>query len=133
MSMRTLRFCFSVFVLAISALVVHPQTGNDAETARKVVPQLPVPSGPFGIARVACHWIDTSRPDRYSSLPQAHRELMVYLWYPSAEKAAGATGAYLPGAKQMDADPGIQHRMHDNYGVSWPLIVSGAIHSHAVE
>ena len=133
MSIRALRFCFSVFVLAISSLVVSAQTDNDTETTGKVVPRLPVPSGPFGIGRVACHWIDTSRPDRYSSLPRAHRELMVYLWYPSAEKAAGATGAYLPGAKQMDADPEIQHRMRDDYGVIWPHIVSGAIYSHAVD
>ncbi len=57
---------------------------------------------------------------------------MVYLWYPT-DQAAGAKGAYLPSARQMDADPELQKRMRDDYGVNWPLIVSGAIYSHAVD
>ena len=132
MNMRAIRLSFVTCVLAISALAVHTQAGDHADPTRKVVPQLPIPSGPFGIGRVACHWIDTSRPDRFSSLPQAHRELIVYLWYPT-DQAAGAKGAYLPGAKQMDAEPKIQKRMRDDYGVNWPLIVSGAIYSHAAD
>ncbi|HTG16945.1 MAG TPA: hypothetical protein VK747_16980, partial [Blastocatellia bacterium] len=42
-------------------------------------------------------------------------------------------GAYLPGAKQLEADAGAQAAMRDDHGVNWPLIVSGAIYSHAVE
>src|SRR5438477_7537408 len=132
MSTRILRFCFSMFVVAVSANTVRAQTAKPAETPGKVVPQLQVPAGPFGIGRVACHWIDASRPDRFSSLPQARRELMVYLWYPT-DQAAGAKGAYLPSARQMDADPELQKRMRDDYGVNWSLIVSGAIYSHAVD
>ena len=133
MSTRTIRFCFSVFVLAIAAINVDAQASKDVETADKVAPRLPVPSGPFGIGRVPCHWIDTSRPDRYSSLPGAKSELIVYLWYPTEGEAAGAKGVYLPGAKQMEADPEIQKRMRGVYGVNWPLIVSGTIYSHAVD
>jgi dienelactone hydrolase len=58
---------------------------------------------------------------------------MVYLWYPSARGAAGETAAYLPGARQMDADPDVQHQMKEEYGALWPLMVSREIKSHAIE
>jgi hypothetical protein len=45
-----------------------------------VSPKIPVPSGPFGIGRVGYDWVDPSRPDRHSTEPNAHRELMVYFW-----------------------------------------------------
>jgi len=96
-------------------------------------PELPVPSGAYGIGRVGYDWTDTSRPDRFSSVPQAHRELMVHVWYPTSAKSAGVNGTYLPGARQMDASPEIQRGMREDYGANWPLIVSNAIHSHAVE
>jgi len=97
------------------------------------VPRLPTPSGPFGIGRAGYDWTDTSRHDRFSSDPQAHRELMVYLWYPAARTAKEAHGAYLPGAKRMDMLPGVGKGMRENYGDNWPLILSGAVYSHAVD
>jgi len=91
-----------------------------------------MPSGPYGIGRVGFDWTDATRPDQFASKPGAHRELMVYVWYPAAAKSAEASGTYLPGAKAMDAAPEIQARMREDYGSNWPLIVSGAIVSHAV-
>jgi pimeloyl-ACP methyl ester carboxylesterase len=96
-------------------------------------PKLPTPSGPYGIGRVAYDWIDTSRMDRLSPDPHHPRELMVYLWYPTTHPSSDAHGVYLSGAKQMDADPELGRQMRDGYGDNWPLIVSGAIYSHAVE
>ena len=106
-------------------------SGSFAHAA--AAPQLPEPSGPFGIGRVGYDWTDASRPDRFSSDPKAHRELMVYLWYPTSPKPADAHGIYLAGAKQMDADPNVQQVMREGYGDNWPLIVSNAIYSHAVD
>ena len=97
------------------------------------LPKLPAPSGPFGIGRVGYDWVDPSRPDQYSGNPKAHRELMVYLWYPTSEKSADAKGAYLPGAQRMDTLPEIQKRMSREFGRNWAAITSGAIFSHAVE
>jgi pimeloyl-ACP methyl ester carboxylesterase len=97
------------------------------------LPKIPAPSGPFGIGRVGYDWVDPSRPDPYSSDPKAHRELMVYFWYPTSEKPADAEGAYLPGAQRMDALPEIQSRMSHEFGKSWAGMISGAISSHAVE
>ena len=97
------------------------------------LPKLPVPSGPFGIGRVGYHWVDQSCPDQYSSDPKAHRELMVYFWYPTIEKSEDAKGSYLPGAKRMDTLPEIQRWMNREFGRNWAAITSGAIFSHAVE
>ena len=58
---------------------------------------------------------------------------MVYVWYPASTNRADAKGTYLPGAKQMDAAPDIQRGMRDDYGANWPLIVSNAIYSHAID
>jgi hypothetical protein len=92
---------------------------------------LPLPSGPFGIGRIAFDWTDTARPDRYSSDPKAHHELMVYLWYPAAKASETVRGTYLPGAREMDANPEVRQALQSDYGTNWPLIVSGAIYSHA--
>jgi predicted dienelactone hydrolase len=117
--------------LASSGAMYHQTTGDTPSAAHTVaVPQLPTPSGPFGIGRVGYDWTDSARPDRYSTDPQAHRELMVYLWYPTSQKAAETKGPYLPAAKEMDAIPDIQHRMQQEFEGNWPLIVSGTITSH---
>jgi dienelactone hydrolase len=96
-------------------------------------PKLSTPSGPFGIGRSSYGWTDSSRPDRYSSDPQARRELMVYVWYPTSEKRADPRAAYIPGAKELDARPELRRRMDNEFGANWPSMVSGEIFSHAVE
>lgn len=112
---------------------VQAGTSGRPSAASTVVPRLPDPPGPYGIGRVGYDWVDTTRPDRFAGNPAAHRELMVYVWYPARGKPEGAKGAYLPGAMQMDRVPEIQRRMREEYEANWPLIVSGAILSHAVE
>jgi dienelactone hydrolase len=118
----------TLIAAALTAAFAH-----SAVTQSAVAPRLPVASGPFGIGRIGYEWIDPSRPDRFSSDPTARRRLMVYLWYPSSQKNDRPGGAYLPGAQQMDRDPDAQRAMRDDHGAVWPLIVSGAIRSHAVD
>ncbi len=126
-----LAFCV-VFGLAGANLAMHGQTNPKPDiSAAAAASQLPKPSGRFGIGRVGFDWVDHSRMDRFTS--GAHRELMVYLWYPTDKESLGHKGVYWPGAKQMDATPEIQRSMRDKFESSWPLIVSGAIFSHAVE
>jgi hypothetical protein len=109
--------------------VQQPSASSGAMTSA-VVPEIPYPSGPLGIGRIGCDWIDTSRPDNYD--PKRKRELMVYFWYPTA-KSIGAKGQYLPGAKQMDALPAIHGYMSQEFGRLWAPIVSGEISSHAID
>jgi dienelactone hydrolase len=100
---------------------------------RPQIPQLPVPAGPFGVGRIGYEWIDTSRSDMHSADPLKHRDLMVYLWYPSPKRESGKLGVYLPGAIQMNGDPTVQPAMKAEFEGNWPFIVSGAISSHAIE
>jgi len=93
---------------------------------------LPEPSGQYGIGRVGFDWVDTSRPDRYSQVARAHREMMVYLWYPAMVKK-DFKGMYQPGAKQMDADAQAGGFYREDDAAKWQMIVSGAIYSHAQE
>jgi dienelactone hydrolase len=96
-------------------------------------PAMPLPAGPFGIGRVGYDWTDDSRQEDESADPKTHRELMVYFWYPAAEKSAETRGVYIPGAQQIDRAPEAQTRMIRQFGANWPRILSGAIYSHAAE
>jgi hypothetical protein len=111
------------------AYVQQPSASSSVQPSA-ALPQIPSPSGPFGIGRIGLHWIDASRPDDYD--PKRQRELMVYFWYPTA-KSAGAKGQYLPGAAQMDALPEIHTFMSHEFGNLWAPIVSGEISSHAID
>ena len=102
-------------------------------TQQANIPQIPTPPGAFGVGRAAYEWIDAARPDGHSNDPQAHRDLMVYLWYPAQKGKAGKIGEYLPGAKQMDADSAVRRGMQEEFETNWRLILSGAIASHAIE
>jgi len=125
-----LAFCF--LTVPVSALARSRDGAVLSETQTAVAPRLPIPSGPFGIGRIGLDWIDSTRPDRYASDPYAHRELMVYLWYPIQKRAAGVRGVYLPGAREMDANPETQKRQRGEFEAAWPFIVSGEVYSHAV-
>ncbi|HEY4047051.1 MAG TPA: hypothetical protein VGM27_09305 [Acidobacteriaceae bacterium] len=123
---------YGAFTLAIAQDSPSQHQLPSPSGQRQDILQLPAPSGPFGIGRVGYEWIDTSRPDGHSADPQAHRDLMVYVWYPSPKREAGRIGVYLPGAKQMNADAAIQPAMKGEFESSWPFIVSETITSHAI-
>jgi predicted esterase len=128
-------------IVSSLAISLQPSLGAASQTATApqdtqatgAIPTLPAPSGTFGIGRIGYEWIDLSRPDPYSTDPQAHRDLMVYLWYPSARGKTGQAGWYLPGAGAMDADSDLQPHMKQEFEAAWPLIVSGKIRPHAIE
>jgi dienelactone hydrolase len=96
-------------------------------------PQIPSPTGPYRIGRVAYDWTDTTRLDTIGTDPKRNRELMVWLWYPAERSSVQPHGAYLPGAKQIDADVQLGPSMREGYGETWPQILSGTIYSHTVE
>jgi dienelactone hydrolase len=108
---------------------------NDVQTdaAKAATPRLPAPSGTYGIGRLGYEWTDVTRPDGHSTDPQAHRDLMVYLWYPSSREIAGEAALYLPGAREMNADPIVQPLTRGEFEAAWPLIVSGNIRPNAIE
>jgi hypothetical protein len=117
------------FCIALLAGANQPASFSGGHRSPEI-PELPSPSGPFGIGRVGFDWTDPSRRDEFDS--SRHRELMVYVWYPTA-RPPKAIGQYLPGAAQMDAKTDIKKFMSGEFGDAWTSIVSGAISSHAVE
>lgn len=126
--------------LLLAALANATPQGSSSQSEPKnrsaqqsEIPQLQTPTGRFGIGRVGYEWTDVSRPDGHSVDPHAHRDLMVYLWYPAPKGKAGGLGEYLPGAKRMDADAAVLPVMREEFEGNWPLIVSGAIRSLAIE
>lgn len=116
------------FARVLSVVVVAVPIASLAQP-----PAMPVPAGPFGIGRVGYDWTDDSRQEADSADPKARRELMVYFWYPTTDKSADTRGAYIPGAKQIDKMQEAQTRMIRQFGANWPLMISGAIYSHAAE
>lgn len=63
-------------------------------------PELPAPTGPFGVGRIIVHWQDLSRREVLSSSPKARRELVVWIWYPAT--ANGPSAPYIPDLKALE-------------------------------
>jgi predicted dienelactone hydrolase len=58
---------------------------------------LPQPAGPYAAGRVAFDWVDPNRLEPFGDDPGAHRELLVWAWYPAAlTSSAGLPAPYLP-------------------------------------
>jgi hypothetical protein len=58
---------------------------------------LPVPTGPYAVGRVEYDWVDPARAETFGPGRDGRRELDVWVWYPAASMATGATAApYLP-------------------------------------
>jgi predicted dienelactone hydrolase len=58
--------------------------------------RFPQPTGPYKIGTVTYHWVDTARPEIFTTDPNDRRELMVQIWYPAREDSKGRGGPYLP-------------------------------------
>jgi pimeloyl-ACP methyl ester carboxylesterase len=114
----------------LASAVVAVSLMDPQLTIMQEVQRIPEPTGIFRIGRDAFDWTDLKRSDPFSRNPAAHRELMVYIWYPTASPQTFPTAAYLPGARQIDAVGGSEQSRRS---LNWPLIVSGEITSHAQE
>src|SRR3984957_7188267 len=68
-------------------------------------PSLPMPSGSYGVGRVSYEMVDPSRSEPLSPKPDAHRRMMVNVWYPTDKepKAGEVTAPYLPGLDEAES------------------------------
>jgi predicted dienelactone hydrolase len=57
---------------------------------------LPAPTGPFAVGRVTDVWADDVPADASEPVPGTQRELLVWIWYPSAPGQSGPMDDYLP-------------------------------------
>src|SRR5437762_13103582 len=57
---------------------------------------LPAPTGPFAVGRSLYDWTDASAVDALAPVAGTRRELLVWIWYPSADDPRAAMDDYLP-------------------------------------
>jgi predicted dienelactone hydrolase len=59
------------------------------------VPQLPTPTGPYGVGTRIAYLSEEARSDPYSDPPGRPRELMMQVWYPIDPTVSGEAAPYL--------------------------------------
>jgi len=57
---------------------------------------LPRPSGHFAVGRTTYTWVNNAERDELAPSPEAQREVVVWIWYPSAATRSAAPVEYLP-------------------------------------
>jgi platelet-activating factor acetylhydrolase isoform II len=89
--------------------------------------QLPKPTGKYLIGRIKYRWVDVSRTEQFSKVAGAHRELMVYVWYPADSPNKPAKySEYLPGADSIASSKDGKDLV-DFWGHSWAMLQSNKI------
>jgi dienelactone hydrolase len=66
---------------------------------------LPQPTGELAVGRTILDWTDDSTPDALAPMPGTKRELLVWIWYPSAARPSVAADDYLPASMREAAAP----------------------------
>ncbi|MGZ3638934.1 MAG: alpha/beta hydrolase family protein [Ktedonobacterales bacterium] len=80
----------ALLLVAVATLSVVVQAQRSAQVT------LPAPTGPYAVGRTLYDWIDPSRAETFAPKPGAHRELMVWVWYPATPPPDAHTAPYLP-------------------------------------
>src|SRR5580765_4575222 len=83
---RRIVWTIKALVLAGVAACVLLISGLLIENSRTV--SLPQPSGPFAVGRAIEDWVDDSGIDKLAPVPGTTRELLVWIWYPTADTIA---------------------------------------------
>lgn len=88
--------------------------------------QLPPPTGKYGVSRIGYDWTDKSRVDPTARIPGDHREIMVYLWYPTDKNRRDGRAEYLPGVDAIANSPEAR-AMKEFWGDAWELVSLGRV------
>src|SRR5260370_34979262 len=67
---------------------------------------LPTPTGSFAVGRAIYDWTDDAELDALAPVPGTKRELLVWIWYPSAAGQSVAMDDYVPAQMRAAAGPG---------------------------
>src|SRR6266849_9939324 len=73
---------------------------------RRAETTLPMPTGSFAVGRAIYDWTDDARLDTLAPVPGTKRELLVWIWYPSAAGQSVAMDDYVPAQMRSAAGPG---------------------------
>lgn len=63
--------------------------------------RFPKPSGPNEIGTLTYHWVDTHRPEIFTTDSNDHRELMVQIWYPARGDSTSPRAPYVQDADAL--------------------------------
>src|SRR5260370_24508442 len=66
---------------------------------------LPTPTGSFAVGRVIYDWTDDANVDTLAPVSGTKRELLVWIWYPTAAGRSVAMDDYLPAQMRAPALP----------------------------
>ena len=66
---------------------------------------LPTPTGSFAVGRAIYDWTDDAKLDALAPVPGTSRELLVWIWYPSAAGQSVAMDDYVPAEMRAAAGP----------------------------
>jgi len=90
---RVVTGCASVTVLgvlALGALVGFLWLEHRSDVT------LPTPTGPLPVGRTTYDWVDPAGLDTLAPTPGTRRELLVWIWYPSANQHSAPMDDYVP-------------------------------------
>jgi pimeloyl-ACP methyl ester carboxylesterase len=132
MNCRRYALCSCVVFILSTVATAQIVSHLEANKLAAPPPALPAPSGAYFVGREGFDLVDTARADPFSAGTAKHRELMVYVWYPVRRSDGQPRGEYVPGASQLENDPAAKREVQNEFGPRWPLILSGAITSHAI-
>src|SRR5258708_14392449 len=92
---------------------------------RRTEIMLPAPTGSFAVGREIYDWTDDAKPDALAPVPGTKRELLVWIWYPTAAGQSVATDDYLPAQMRAAAGPA---------SGPWSLLTRDAsrVHGHSI-
>jgi predicted dienelactone hydrolase len=65
---------------------------------------LPTPTGSFAVGRAIYDWTDDANLDRLAPLPGTKRELLVWIWYPSAAGQSAMANDYVPAPLRAEVE-----------------------------
>ena len=65
---------------------------------------LPTPAGSFAVGRAICDWTDDANLDRLAPVPGTKRELLVWIWYPSAAGQSAMADDYVPAPLRAEVE-----------------------------
>jgi dienelactone hydrolase len=103
---RLVRGLFKAFaVLAILSLLGVGTLLGSIWLEQRTEVSLPTPTGPFPIGRAIYDWTDDATLDPLAPVPGTKRELLVWIWFPSATGASSAIQDYLPAQMRAAAAP----------------------------
>jgi len=91
---RILKGCAALVMLGV--LGVGALLGS-LWVEHRIAVTLPTPTGPFAVGRAIYAWADDAHSDTLAPVPGTRRELVVWIWYPSAAgPSAAAMDDYMP-------------------------------------